>query len=154
MMILIFIIFGFVMYFDGECVFMVYCIVCFGDEQFGKYNGLGGKVELGEDVVVGMKCELCEEVCIEVDVMRLCGIVFWFGFGRYGEDYFGFIFFVDLWYFIVDVIFDVNEEGLLIWECVDLFDELLMWEGDCYFLLLVFDFDVLQFYGCLFYYDG
>lgn len=80
---------------DGERVLMVHRIARPGDEQLGKYNGLGGKVEPGEDVVAGMKRELREEARIEVDAMRLRGTVSWPGFGRHGEDHFGFIFLVD-----------------------------------------------------------
>ncbi|GAE67625.1 mutator MutT protein [Cutibacterium acnes JCM 18909] len=53
---------GFVMHPDGERVLMVHRIARPGDEQLGKYNGLGGKVEPGEDVVAGMKRELREEL--------------------------------------------------------------------------------------------
>lgn len=89
---------GFVMHPDGERVLMVHRIARPGDEQLGKYNGLGGKVEPGEDVVAGMKRELREEARIEVDAMRLRGTVSWPGFGRHGEDHFGFIFLVDSWH--------------------------------------------------------
>ena len=68
---------GFVMHPDGERVLMVHRIARPGDEQLGKYNGLGGKVEPGEDVVAGMKRELREEAAIEVDAMRLRGTVSW-----------------------------------------------------------------------------
>ncbi|MDF2230124.1 8-oxo-dGTP diphosphatase [Cutibacterium acnes] len=145
---------GFVMHPDGERVLMVHRIARPGDEQLGKYNGLGGKVEPGEDVVAGMKRELREEARIEVDAMRLRGTVSWPGFGRHGEDHFGFIFLVDSWHPIADAIPDANEEGPLTWERVDLLDELPMWEGDRYFLPLVFDPDVPQFHGCLPYHDG
>ena len=107
---------GFVMHPDGERVLMVHRIARPGDEQLGKYNGLGGKVEPGEDVVAGMKRELREEAAIEVDAMRLRGTVSWPGFGRHGEDHFGFIFVVDAWHPIADAIPDANEEGPLTWE--------------------------------------
>lgn len=55
---------------------------------------------------------------------------------------------------IADAIPDANEEGPLTWERVDSLDELPMWEGDRYFLPLVFDPDVPQFHGCLPYHDG
>ena len=145
---------GFVMHPDGERVLMVHRIARLGDEQLGKYNGLGGKVEPGEDVVAGMKRELREEAAIEVDAMRLRGTVSWPGFGRHGEDHFGFIFVVDAWHPITDAIPDANEEGPLTWERVDSLDELPMWEGDRYFLPLVFDPEVTQFHGCLPYSDG
>ena len=35
------------------------------DTHFGKYNGLGGKLEAGEDVVAGMQREIREEAGIE-----------------------------------------------------------------------------------------
>ena len=38
---------GFVMHPDGERVLMVHRIARLGDEQLGKYNGLGGKVTGG-----------------------------------------------------------------------------------------------------------
>ena len=133
---------GFVMHPDGERVLMVHRIARPGDEQLGKYNGLGGKVEPGEDVVAGMKRELREEAAIEVDAMRLRGTVSWPGFGRHGEDHFGFIFLVDSWHPIADAIPDANEEGPLTWERVDSLDELPMWEGTAtfcrWFLILMF----------------
>ena len=101
-----------------------------------------------------MKRELREEASIEVDAMRLRGTVSWPGFGRRREDHFGFIFLVDSWHPIGDTIPDANEEGPLTWERVDSFDELPMWEGDRYFLPLVFDPGVPQFHGCLPYHDG
>ena len=111
-------------------------------------------MEPGEDVVAGMKRELREEAAIEVDAMRLRGTVSWPGFGRHGEDHFGFIFVVDAWHPIADAIPDANEEGPLTWERIDSLDELPMWEGDRYFLPLVFDAGVTQFHGCLPYVDG
>ena len=145
---------GFVMHPDGERVLMVHRIARPGDEQLGKYNGLGGKVEPGEDVVAGMGRELREEASVGVDAMRLRGTVSWPGFGRHGEDHFGFVFVVDSWHPLGDAIPDANEEGPLAWERVDSLDELPMWEGDRYFLPLVFDPDTPQFHGCLPYHDG
>lgn len=66
-----------------------------------------------------MKRELREEARIEVDAMRLRGTVSWPGFGRHGEDHFGFIFLVDSWHPIADAIPDANEEGPLTWERVE-----------------------------------
>ena len=58
---------GFVMHPDAERVLMVHRIARPGDEQLGKYNGLGGKVEPGEDVVAGMRRELREEAELAAD---------------------------------------------------------------------------------------
>lgn len=38
---------GFVMHPDGECVLMVHRIARLGDEQLGKYNGLGARWNRG-----------------------------------------------------------------------------------------------------------
>ena len=62
---------GFVMHPDAERVLMVHRIARPGDEQLGKYNGLGGKVEPGEDVVAGMRRELREEAGIEVGPLSI-----------------------------------------------------------------------------------
>lgn len=62
------------------------------DEQLGKYNGLGGKVERGEDVAASVRRELREEANIEATRMELRGTVAWPGFN--GRDVFGFVFLV------------------------------------------------------------
>ena len=40
------------------------------DEQFGKYNGLGGKLEADEDVVTCIRREVREEAGIDVAIVR------------------------------------------------------------------------------------
>lgn len=142
---------AFVLHPDGERVLMVHRNARPGDEQLGKYNGLGGKVERDEDVVACLRRELREEAGIEVEAPRLRGTVSWPGFGRHGEDHFGFVFVVDS--FTGDVPAS-NEEGTLSWERIDELDQLPMWEGDRHFLPLVFDEAITQFHGCLPYQDG
>ena len=142
---------AFVRHSDGERVLMCHRIARSSDEQHGKYNGLGGKVEADEDVVAGIRRELREEAGIEATALRLRGTVSWPGFGRDGSDHFGFIFVVDA--------FDgeppaANEEGVLTWERIDQLERLDMWEGDRHFLPLVFDDAVPQFHGVLPYRDG
>ncbi|HRA76432.1 MAG TPA: NUDIX domain-containing protein, partial [Propionicimonas sp.] len=66
-----------------------------GDEHAGKWNGLGGKLEAGEDVVACVRRELREEAGIEATSLRLRGTVSWPGFGAGGADWFGFIFVVE-----------------------------------------------------------
>ncbi|MFZ2260734.1 MAG: 8-oxo-dGTP diphosphatase [Luteococcus japonicus] len=142
---------AFVRHPDGERVLMVHRTARPGDEQLGKYNGLGGKLEPDEDVVACIRRELREEARIEATDLRLRGTVSWPGFGRNGEDHFGFIFVVDA--FTGDVPAS-NEEGSLSWERIDELDRLPMWEGDRHFLPLVFDEAITQFHGCLPYQDG
>ncbi|MDN5564762.1 MAG: 8-oxo-dGTP diphosphatase [Luteococcus sp.] len=142
---------AFVRHPDGERVLMVHRTARAGDEQLGKYNGLGGKLEPDEDVVACIRRELREEAGIEATGLRLRGTVSWPGFGRNGEDHFGCIFVVDG--FTGDVP-EANEEGSLSWERIDELDRLPMWEGDRHFLPLVFDETITQFHGCLPYRDG
>ncbi|MGO4955931.1 NUDIX hydrolase [Luteococcus sp. Sow4_B9] len=142
---------AFVLHPDGERVLMVHRTARPGDEQLGKYNGLGGKVEPDEDVVACIRRELREEAAIEATGLRLRGTVSWPGFGRHGEDHFGFIFVVDAF---TGEVPDINEEGVLSWERIDGLDQLPMWEGDRHFLPLVFDESIAQFHGCLPYEDG
>ena len=62
---------GFVLSPDGRQVLMVHRIGRSDDEQLGKWNGLGGKVEADEDVWSGMARELREEAGIELDAAAL-----------------------------------------------------------------------------------
>ena len=135
-----------------------------GDEHLGKWNGLGGKVEPGEDLATGMRRELAEEAAIDVTAMQLRGTVSWPGFGANGEDWFGPIFLIDAWLGTPPA---SNAEGDLAWIPVERLmracsrDEseraaadLPMWEGDRFFLPLVFDGDPRPFHGVMPYRDG
>lgn len=142
---------GFVLSPDRTRVLMVHRIGRRDDEQLGKWNGLGGKLERDEDVWSGMTRELREEAGIEVASMRLRGTVSWPGFRRDGTDVLGFIFVVDAWAGRVP---DHNAEGPLVWQPVDRLAELPMWEGDRFFLPHVFDTGVEQFHLVIPYADG
>src|SRR5215207_4353789 len=83
---------GYVLSPDRRRVLMVHRNARPGDAHLGKYNGLGGKLDPGEDVVAGMRRELREEAGIECDEIELAGTVSWPGFGPGGEDWFGFVF--------------------------------------------------------------
>lgn len=148
----------------ADTVLLVYRIGRDGDEQFGKYNGLGGKLEADEDVAAGMRRELREEASIEVTEMRLRGTISWPGFGPNGEDWLGFVFTIEGWTGDVP---DANVEGPLRWvprsrllaACDDdpaVRDAagLPMWEGDRWFLPLVFDDDPRAFHGVMPYAAG
>jgi len=122
------------------------------DHHYGKYNGLGGKLEPGEDVGTGMRREIREEAGIECRSLRLAGTVSWPGFGRHGEHWFGFVFRVDDW---TGTPYGKNDEGTLLWTPVAdvLAGAVPMWEGDRHFLPLVFG-DGPQFHGVMPYADG
>lgn len=77
----------------------------------------------------------------------------WPGFGVGGEDWFGFLFRIDQFH---GTIAESNPEGVLEWVPLArlLAYELPIWEGDRYFLPLVFDPKVSQFHGVLPYHDG
>ena len=123
------------------------------DEHFGKYNGLGGKLESHEDVVEGIRREVREEAGIELLALSLRGTVNWPGFGANGEDWLGFIFRSDAW---TGEPASANEEGTLSWEPIAavLAGDLPMWEGDRHFLPLVFDDDARAFHGVMPYSGG
>ncbi|MEV4630925.1 NUDIX domain-containing protein [Micromonospora sp. NPDC049523] len=78
----------------------------------GKYNGLGGKLEPGEDVVAGMRREIREEAGIECEALELAGTISWPGFGRNGENWFGFLFRITRW---SGTPYETCPEGTLIW---------------------------------------
>lgn len=138
----------------ADTVLLVHRVGRDHDEQFGKYNGLGGKLEPDEDVAAGMRRELLEEAAIEVTSMRLRGTISWPGFGPNGEDWLGFVFVVEGWTGDVP---ERNDEGPLGWvPLAQVLDPtaLAMWDGDRYFLPLVFDDDPRAFHGVMPYSDG
>ncbi|MFO0966879.1 MAG: 8-oxo-dGTP diphosphatase [Gemmataceae bacterium] len=121
------------------------------DLHLGKYNGLGGKVEPGEDVVAAMRREIREEGGIECDQLRLRGTISWPGFGKNGADWFGFIFLIDRWHGEPRT---ESAEGALEWVPLTRLLDLPLWEGDRFFLPLVFDDRPGQFHGVMPYRDG
>lgn len=137
----------------ADAVLMVHRVARHDDEQLGKYNGLGGKLESHEDIAAGMKREIAEESGLEVTSMMLRGTVNWPGFGPNGEDWLGFIFLVDGW--LGDPP-PANDEGPLTWvPRAQLFDgSIPMWEGDAHFLPLVFADEPRAFHGVMPYSNG
>ena len=121
------------------------------DHHLGKYNGLGGKLKQGEDVQACMIREIHEEAGISCREMQLRGTVNWPGFGPNGENWLGFIFLVTRF---AGTPLKANEEGELAWHTLTALGDLHMWEGDKYFLPLVFDDDPRLFHGLLPYKDG
>ena len=141
---------GYVLSPDGRRVLLIHRNRRAADAHLGKYNGLGGKLEAGEDVVAGMRREIREEGGLECEEMVLRGTISWPGFGLGGEDWFGFIFRVDR--FRGEPHSD-NPEGVLEWVEVGRILELPLWEGDRHFLPLVFQ-DGKQFHGVMPYRAG
>ena len=58
---------------DGQSVLMVHRNARPADHAYGKYNGLGGKVEPGEDLAASLARELHEEAGIVVTAVRFRG---------------------------------------------------------------------------------
>ncbi|MEO9080242.1 MAG: NUDIX domain-containing protein, partial [Rhodanobacter sp.] len=56
---------GYVLSPDGGEVLMIHRNARADDQHLGKYNGLGGKLEPGEDVAACMRREIMEEAGID-----------------------------------------------------------------------------------------
>ena len=142
---------GYVLSPDRRQVLLVHRNARPGDQHLGKYNGLGGKLEPDEDVVAGMRREILEEAGIHCDALELRGTISWPGFGKAGEDWFGFVFVVTAW---TGTPFTENPEGSLEWVPIERILDLPLWDGDRHFLPLVFDADPRSFHGVMPYRDG
>jgi len=142
---------GYVLSPDHREVLMIHRNARADDQHLGKFNGLGGKMEPGEDIAACMRREILEEAGIACDTMRLRGTLNWPGFGKHGEDWLGFIFVIDRY---SGTPLASNPEGTLEWVALDRLMELPMWEGDRHFLPLVFDADPRPFHGVMPYKDG
>ncbi|HEY7224311.1 MAG TPA: 8-oxo-dGTP diphosphatase [Micromonosporaceae bacterium] len=136
---------------DRERVLMLHRDKRPDDIHFGKYNGLGGKVEPDEDVVSGAIREVAEESGLAVATITLRGTVSWPGFGPDGQDWFGFVFRVDGF---TGVAHRGNDEGSLQWLPISALPTLPMWESDHQWLPMVFDDDPRCFHGVMPYQDG
>lgn len=141
---------GYVLSPDGQRVLLVHRNRRAGDAHLGKYNGLGGKVEPGEDVVACMQREIREESGLDCRSLVLRGTISWPGFGKGGEDWFGFVFRIDQF---DGTPWTENSDGPLEWVEVERILDLPLWEGDRHFLPLVFAGD-RQFHGVMPYRDG
>jgi 8-oxo-dGTP diphosphatase len=142
---------GYILSPDKTSVLMLHRNSRLDDQHFGKYNGLGGKIEPQEDVVSGMRREIWEESALEVRSMTLRGTINWLGFGKNGESWFVFIFRIDDWQ---GTPLTSNEEGTLEWIPLPKIMDLNLWPGDKFFLPLVFNTDSRQFHGVMPYENG
>jgi 8-oxo-dGTP diphosphatase len=142
---------GYVFSPDRQRVLMIHRNARPEDAHFGKYNGLGGKLEANEDIVSGLRREVREEAGIDCEEIQLAGTISWPGFGKKGEDWFGFIFRITR--FSGSPLL-ANSEGTLEWVEVAKVASLPLWEGDRFFLPLVFKFTEPQFHGVMPYKNG
>lgn len=142
---------GYVLSADRSKVLLIHRNARADDQHLGKYNGLGGKMDPGEDVVTCMRREIHEEAAIECTHMSLRGTISWPGFGKHGEDWLGFVFLIESY---TGTPLESNPEGTLEWIDVGRILELPLWDGDRHFLPLVFDSDPRAFHGVMPYRDG
>ncbi len=142
---------GYVLSPDGTKALMIHRNARSDDAHLGKYNGLGGKLDADEDIIAGMKREILEEAGIVCESLELRGTISWPGFGRNGEDWFGFVFLITKW---TGSPWEKNAEGSLAWIELSTVLDLPLWEGDRFFLPMVFDRTVGQFHGVMPYHDG
>lgn len=142
---------GYVMSPDGQSVLMIHRNARPDDQHYGKYNGLGGKIEADEDVVSGMKREIREEAGIVCEELVLRGTVSWPGFGKNEEDWLAFIFRIDRW---SGTPLTGNHEGALEWVPVAQIPSLNLWDSDRHWLDMVFQRTPRTFHGLAPFKDG
>jgi len=126
------------------------------DDHYGKVNGLGGKVEIDEDIATSARRELHEEANIDATSMTLRGTITFTDFGPKREQWLVFVFVVTAWEGEMGA---ANDEGVLEWAsrsdvlaaCEDgpQAERLPMWPGDRHFIPLVFDDDERVFHGTM-----
>jgi 8-oxo-dGTP diphosphatase len=98
-----------------------------------------------------MRREIQEESGLIADRLTLRGTISWPGFGKNGEDWFGFIFLIENWH---GELSGGNHEGTLEWIPLNQLMTLPLWPSDHNFLPMVFDSDPRQFHGWMPYHKG
>ncbi len=152
---------------DQKSVLMIHRNRRADDQHLGKWNGLGGKLDSGENIAHGVRREIEEEAGLRVTQMHLRGTLSWPGFGTNGEDWFSPIFLVTSFEANLDEPVTTNAEGDLHWiplvrllaacshdDAVRQSSGLDLWEGDRAFIPLVFDDDPRIFHGVMPYAQG
>lgn len=142
---------GYILSPDGSEILMIHRNKRPDDLHYGKYNGLGGRLEANEDIVSGMRREILEESGLVAESMALRGTISWPGFGKKGEDWFGFIFRIESWHGEAST---GNHEGTLKWVPLTSLSTLSLWPSDRLFLPMVFDDDPRPFHGYMPYHNG
>ncbi len=136
---------------DREHVLLIHRNKRPDDIHYGKYVGLGGRLERDEDVLTGVKREIKEESGLLAERLVLRGTILWPGFGKGGQDWFGFVFRVDGF---SGESHEGNAEGTLEWVQLRDIHTVPMWRSDHEWLPMVFDSDPRQFHGVMPYHDG
>ena len=144
---------GYILSEDRKRVLLIHRNARPDDLHIGKYNGLGGKMNRDEDAASCIRREIMEEANLHVTEMTLRGTISWPGFGKGGEDWFGFIFLVTGW---TGTPPPTNDEGTLEWIPLEklLSFSIPLWDGDKHFLPLIFDDEPNPFHGVMPYKDG
>jgi 8-oxo-dGTP diphosphatase len=144
---------GYVLSSDRQNVLLIRRDARENDHAFGKYNGLGGKLERSEDACAGMVRELREEAGIEATGLTLRATLSWPGFGKAGEDWLAFVFLITAF---TGEVLKTNPEGSLHWTPLEdlLSGKLPLWPGDHHFLPLLFDTDPRPIHGVMPYTSG
>lgn len=117
----------------------------------GKWNGLGGKCEIGESPLQAAMRELREESGIEVP-FNLFFHLGWIQFPcfREGQDWLVFMFLVELpKNFNLSEVLYQNSEGVLSWIDLSQLEYLDLWPGDLHFLPFVLEKE--PFFGTIWY---
>lgn len=133
------------------------------DDHFNKVNGIGGKVEADEDVLSGLLREIEEEAGVLATDITLRAVITFTDFGPKREQWLVFAYLVTDW---SGELLEANPEGQLEWVSKSrLLDacssdpqvasaaDLPMWDGDKYFVPLIFDGDPTVVNGVMAY-DG
>src|SRR5262249_52975530 len=136
---------------DGRQVLLIHRNRRPDDAHFGKYNGLGGKLDPGEDIITCLRREIRGGSGLEGEEMLLAGGSSWPGVGEGGGGWFGFIFRIERFSGTPRA---CNPEGTLEWVTLERLLELPLWEGDHFFLPLVFARPLRMFHGVMPYRDG
>ncbi|MBX9950066.1 MAG: 8-oxo-dGTP diphosphatase [Candidatus Obscuribacterales bacterium] len=136
---------------DKKSVLMIHRNTRPDDLHYGKYNGLGGKISDGEDIISGLVREIQEESGLTATDIKLRGTISWPGFGKNDEAWFGFIFRVDAY---SGAAHEGNAEGALEWIEIEKISALNLWESDRLWLDMVFDESPKMFHGIAPFKDG
>lgn len=113
----------------GNQTLMLHRVKKKNDMHEGKWNGLGGKLELGETPEECVIREVEEEAGLQIKNPKLCGILTFPAFNK-EEDWYVFVYTANAFSgSLID-----SAEGTLAWIDNEKLLNLPLWEGDKYFL--------------------